>query len=100
MNRHGMVPWTNILLLVANTNQMHRLRMRSDLSIALPGLDGVLRSKMSHSNLAQRSARSNRSSRRALQVKLVESTAWLLRMNSLIVGGRIISAIQKMLANR
>ena len=79
---------------------MHRLRMRSDLSIALPGLDGVLRSKMSHSNLAQRSARSNRSSRRALQVELVESTALLLRMNGLNVGGRIVSAIQKLLAIR
>ena len=70
-----MVSWTNILLLVANMNQMYRLRMRSDLSIALPCLDGVLRSETSHSNVAQRPARSNRSSRRALQVELVESTA-------------------------
>ena len=74
--------------------------MRSDLSIALPGLDGVLLSETSDSNLAQRPARFNRSSRRALQVELVESTALLLRMNGLIVGGRIVSAIQKMLAIR
>ena len=70
-----MVLWMNILLLVANMNQMHRRRVKSDLSIALPGLDAVLRSKKSYSNLAQRSDRSNRSSRRALQVERVESTA-------------------------
>ncbi len=70
-----MVPLTNILLLEANMNQMHRRLMRSDLSIAVFGLDGVLRSKLSQSNLAQRSARPNRSPRRALQVELVESMA-------------------------
>ena len=72
MNRQGMLLWTNILLLVANMSQMYRRRVRSDISIALPSLDGVLRNEKSYSNLAQPSARSNRSSRRALQVEFNE----------------------------